>query len=235
MRSGPSSHFLPACKNSTPTPTATWRLATFIWLSGAVLSWRRSNSVARAATACARCHGEESQSPLSNLVPVLHGQPATYLLDSLKAYAEGKRPSGIMQPLAADLRPEDMRELADYYANLPPPPIRPEASDAASVERGRKLAVEGLPDAGVPPCSVCHNSATTNPRLAGQHAAYMAGQLRLRKAELSASTKSAGVMMHIAQQLSDSDISDVASYFETLPGRDPLETLIDALSSALGH
>ena len=72
------------------------------------------------------------------------------------------------------------------------------------------MAVEGLPDAGVPPCSV-----------SGQHAAYMAGQLRLRKAELSASTNTAGVMMHIAQQLSDSDISDVASYFETLPAETP--------------
>ena len=28
---------------------------------------------------------------------------------------------------------------------------------------------------------------------------------------------SAAIMMHIAQQLSDSDISDVANYFETLP------------------
>jgi len=37
---------------------------------------------------------------------VLHGQPADYLLASLKAYAEGRRRSGIMQPLAADLRPE---------------------------------------------------------------------------------------------------------------------------------
>ena len=78
-------------------------------------------SVPRASSACARCHGDEGQWPQSNLVRILHGQPADYLLASLKACAEGKRRSGIMQPLAADLAPEDMRELADYYAGLPHP------------------------------------------------------------------------------------------------------------------
>jgi cytochrome c553 len=57
-------------------------------------------------------------------VPVVHGQPSDYLLASLKAYSEGKRRSGIMQPLAADLRPEDIRELADYYAGLPLPQLQ---------------------------------------------------------------------------------------------------------------
>ena len=77
-------------------------------------------------------------------MPILHGQPAVYLLASLKAYAEGKRRSGIMQSLAADLGPEDMRELADYYAGLPHPNNQ---RDVAVVERGRKLVVEGVPSA----------------------------------------------------------------------------------------
>jgi cytochrome c553 len=33
-------------------------------------------SVPRASSACARCHGDEGQWPLSNVVPILHGQPA---------------------------------------------------------------------------------------------------------------------------------------------------------------
>jgi cytochrome c553 len=40
---------------------------------------------------------------MSDLVPVLHGQPADYLMSALRAHAEGKRRSGITQPLAADL------------------------------------------------------------------------------------------------------------------------------------
>ena len=45
----------------------------------------------------------------------------------------------------------------------------------------------------------------------------MAEQLRLRNAGLGPSTDRAAIMMRIAQQLSDSDIGDVANYFETLP------------------
>jgi cytochrome c553 len=149
-------------------------------------------------------------------VPVLHGQPADYLLASLKAYAEGRRRSGIMQPLAADLRPEDMRELADYYAGLPPPQSQSKNSDAALVERGRKLAVEGRADAGVLACEACHTNNGSLPRLAGQYAAYMSGQLRLWKAGIGPSTDGGVTMMAIAQKLSDDDIKAVTSYFERL-------------------
>jgi cytochrome c553 len=169
----------------------------------------------RASGACARCHGDKGQLPLSNLVPILHGQPADYLLASLKAYAEGKRRSGIMQPLAADLREEDMHELAEYYSGLAMPQITEHAdsTDGASVERGRKLAIEGLPNAGVPSCATCHNGAASYPHLGGQHAAYMARQLRLRKAGLGPSTEAAAIMAPIAQRLSDEDIDAVSNYF----------------------
>jgi len=146
---------------------------------------------------------------------VLHGQPADYLLASLKAYAEGKRRSGIMQPLAADLRAGDMRGIAEFYAGLAAPQEQKQANspDAASVERGRRLAVEGLPNAGVPPCVTCHNGAGSYPHLGGQHAAYMAQQLRLRKAGAGPSTESAAIMAPIAQRLSNEDIDAVSNYF----------------------
>ena len=84
--------------------------------SGSELATSESNP--EAVSACARCHGGEGERPMSNLVPVLHGQPAEYLVSALKAYAGGKRRSGIMQPLAVDLRVEDIENLADYYAGL---------------------------------------------------------------------------------------------------------------------
>ncbi len=55
--------------------------------------------------ACARCHGADDRGPASGLVPVLHGQPVEFLVAALHAYADGKRESGIMQPVAADLTP----------------------------------------------------------------------------------------------------------------------------------
>jgi cytochrome c553 len=182
--------------------------------SGAELA--NVESFAPASSACVRCHGDEDNLPLSNLVPVLHGQAADYLLASLKAYAEGKRPSGMMQPLAADLRPEDMRELANYYAGLPPPQLQSKKSDAALMERGRKLAVEGRSEAGILPCVTCHHNVGHFPRLEGQYAAYMAGQLRLWKAGIRSSTDDDAIMRPIAQKLSEEDIDAVVSYFESI-------------------
>lgn len=177
-----------------------------------------------AFSACARCHGTEGQLPMSDLVPVLHGQPVDYLLSALQAYADGTRQSGIMQPLAADLQAEDMRRLADYYAELVPPKTEPRARDAALIESGRKLVVEGAPEIGVPACVTCHTSTNPSaPRLAGQHEAYMAGQLRLRKTGRVSATVNAALMASIAQRLSDAQIDAACAYLASLPPG-PLET-----------
>jgi cytochrome c553 len=180
---------------------------------GAELATMESNP--RAASACARCHGAEGQAPMSALVPVLHGQSADYLLSALDAYAHGKRRSGIMQPLAADLRAEDMRELASFYAGLAPPAIEIGSLDSALVERGRKLASEGLPAGNIAPCAACHDNPAV-PRLAGQHAAYLAGQLQLWKKGQRLAHGTAAMMEPIAQNLSDADIEAVAAYYAQL-------------------
>jgi len=181
--------------------------------SGSDLATLESNP--EAMSACARCHGAEGERPMSNLVPVLHGQPVDYLFGSLKAYAEGKRRSGIMQPLAADLRDEDMRNLAEYYASLPPPQEQPKPADAALIEAGRKLALEGMPHAGILPCVACHGSGAAAPRLAGQHGPYLAGQLRLWKSGNVPQTTGAALMAPIARSLSDEQIETLAAYFAT--------------------
>lgn len=176
--------------------------------SGAELATMESNP--KAASACARCHGAEGQLPMSDLVPVLHGQPAEYLMSALLAYAEGKRRSGVMQPLAADLRTEDMRQLVSFYAGLTPPNTIPKNTDAALVERGLKLALEGAPVDNIPPCALCHGKPSY-PRLAGQNASYMVGQLRLWK---KGDRPATDLMAPIAQRLTDHDIDAVAAYFE---------------------
>jgi cytochrome c553 len=186
--------------------------------TGSQLATAESNP--EAVGACARCHAGENERPMSNLVPVLHGQPADYLFSALKAYAEGKRRSGIMQPLAADLRDKDIRNLANYYAGMTPPEAEPKGADAALIERGRKLALQGAPEAGIPPCMTCHANPSA-PRLAGQHAAYMAGQLRLWKAGHAPQTAGAPLMASVAQRLSDEEIDAVSAYFATLPPQSP--------------
>jgi cytochrome c553 len=170
---------------------------------------------------------------MSNLVPVLHGQSTAYLFAALKNYAEGKRRSGIMQPLAADLRAEDMRNLADYYAGMAQPATESKEVDAKLIEKGRKLAIEGAPDAGLPACLTCHgrDAPASHPQLAGQNAAYMAGQLRLWRRGMVPATEFAAVMARIGAQLNDGQIDAVTAYFaEQTP--EPREVIATAEDTA---
>jgi cytochrome c553 len=171
------------------------------------------------AGACARCHGAGDEGPASALVPILHGQRAEFLLATLQAYAKGSRRSGIMQPVAADLEGQDMRRLADYYAKLAPPKRQRTVPADAVSDRGRVLATKGDAGNGIPACNACHgrDGLASYPRLAGQNAAYMVGQLRLWQAGHHTTSDSGALMAPIARRLSEADVQAVAAYFAGLP------------------
>jgi cytochrome c553 len=179
-----------------------------------------AEATADAISACARCHGADDWGPPSGLVPILHGQPVEFLAAALQSYADGRRESGIMQPLAAELAQGAMLQVAGYYSGLTGPSARakPQVIDAAAIDNGRLLATQGLPAAEIPACVTCHgtDALSTYPRLAGQHAAYMRGQLRLWKGGLIARSETSAIMAPIAQRLSDRQIDDVTAYFASL-------------------
>jgi cytochrome c553 len=169
--------------------------------------------------ACMHCHGADGRGPRSELAPVLHGQPAEFLAAALQAYAEGKRQSGIMRSLAADLAPAARERVAAYYAQLPPPsPATGPKADAARIERGKTLALEGDAGAQIPPCMTCHGGDALKvfPRLAGQNAGYMVRQVRLWKTGLNGATDTGAIMAPIAMNLNDQQIEDVSAYFASL-------------------
>jgi cytochrome c553 len=179
-----------------------------------------AEATTEAVSACARCHGAEGRRPASNLVPILHGQPSEFLAAALQAFASGNRESGIMQPVATDLTPEAVLRVAEFYSGLAPPlaPTVPPGADVV-LESGRRLAVEGLPEARIPPCLTCHggDALATYPRLAGQHAGYMMGRLQRWKSGEASNTEAAAIMAPIAQLLNEQQIEAVSSYFASLP------------------
>jgi cytochrome c553 len=177
-----------------------------------------SEGTSEAVSACARCHGANKRGPTSRLVPILHGQPTEFLMSALEDYAHGRRPSGIMQPLASDLSPESREQVARYYAGLAPPSRRDLPLNPESVERGRLLATSGDPAARIPACMDCHNASSLEvyPRLAGQHAVYMANRLRLWKGGLTSHSHTDAIMAPIARSLSERQIEDVSAYFSSI-------------------
>lgn len=181
-------------------------------------------SVIDPVEACARCHGAEDRPPLSALVPRLHGQSREMLVRTLQAYAAGERYSGIMQPIAAELSTASMQALAAYYSGLSAPAPRDRApAQAGLIEAGRELAMRGDPAAKIPGCLGCHgpDALPLYPRLAGQHAPYVAGQLRAWQRGPKAHTDANAIMAPIARRLSERQIIALAAYFENLTAGGP--------------
>lgn len=172
-----------------------------------------------AGGACARCHGDETRPPVSRLVPKLAGQSAAYLEAALESYAAGQRASGIMQPIAAQLDREAIGRIAERYAGMSRERdgSPPEAAAAEQLARGRRIATSGIPDSGIPPCLACHDgtAAATFPLLAGQHASYLAGQLRLWQHGLRDRTAHGAIMATIARRLTAQQIEDVTAWLES--------------------
>jgi cytochrome c553 len=164
---------------------------------------------------CAFCHGDATRVPRSGLVPTLHGQPAAFLQSALSAYANGRRHSGIMQPIATDLSDGAIAALARHYAGLVPPRRSAPSAPDPSIEHGQKVANEGKPTEGIPPCLSCHGAEAldTFPRLAGQSAEYMTKRLRNLRAGIDGNSETAAIMIPIARLMSDREIEDVSAYF----------------------
>jgi cytochrome c553 len=167
---------------------------------------------------CARCHGLDGRGRGLGVFPVLAGQRSAYLFASLLAFARGERASGIMQPIAAGLGVEAMREIALHYAALPTLlPARREES-ARDIERGREIAVHGIPRQRLPPCTPCHGPSELArnamfPSLDGQPARYLALQLALFNGQVRGGTPYAHVMGLVAGRLTPEQMREVAAYY----------------------
>jgi cytochrome c553 len=86
---------------------------------------------------------------------------------------------------------------------------------AADATKGGNLYTNGDASRGVMACVACHGNAgnstiTQNPKLAGQHAAYLQKQLH----EFTTPTRNNAVMTTIAKALSAEDVRDLAAYLE---------------------
>ena len=163
---------------------------------------------------CARCHGVDGVGK-SSLVPIIAGQSETYLFESLRAYHERRRASGIMALPANDIEEAEWAALARHYAAQPAPPP---ASDGLRdlIEAGREIAERGVQRHEVPACLGCHGVERRNPvypNLDGQHAPYLEAQLHLFRAGERGGTAYNHLMATAAKGLTDEEIRAVAAFF----------------------
>jgi len=117
--------------------------------------------------ACAGCHGTVGRS--AEPMPIISGLPQEYMVQTMKDYRSGKRPSTIMGRLGRGYSDEEIENLATFFASQvwisPKQVVDPELA-----ERGRKIHVEK--------CETCHRnngrySDSQTPRIAGQWRRYL--------------------------------------------------------------
>lgn len=172
------------------------------------------------AAVCAACHGPGGNSSNPEW-PKLAGQHATYVYDQLRILKAGVRPAPVMNPQAATLSDQDMRDLAAYFAAQKPSP-GVASPDAVAV--GQKLFRAGDAARGLPACGACHgpegqgNAAAGYPRIGGQHAKYTATVLRQFRqfAGQPMPHPPFHVMAAVAVKLTDAEIEALASYVNGL-------------------
>jgi cytochrome c553 len=108
---------------------------------------------------------------------------------------------------------QDIPAIVDYLANLKNVMSR-STGRQPDVNHGAVIVAQGT-TAGAPPCAQCHafngvsDASGAFPRLAGQSAFYLAGQLR----DFASGVRASALMSPIAKALSPDDIADVTAYF----------------------
>ena len=170
------------------------------------------------AKVCAACHATDGNS-VSPANPVLAGQHGDYIAKQLadfKANKERKNP--VMLGMAAQLSPQDMKNLGAYFEAQKPKTRA--AKDPALVKVGQQIYRGGIMAKGVAACASCHGPAGAGvpaqfPRVAGQYAEYSVAQLQGFRAGERANDPNS-MMRTIAVKLSDGEIKAVAEYIAGL-------------------
>ena len=176
-----------------------------------------------ATEVCAACHGADGNS-IGPTNPKLAAQIPEYLAKQLANFRPGKdnkpaeRPNNIMAGFAATLSPEDMRNVAAFYAGQKLIPEK--AVDKNTIELGQRIFRGGIAEKSVPACAGCHGPTGTGipaqyPLLGGQFAEYIEAQLKAFRSGERANDPNR-MMRMTAARLSDAEIKAVANYIAGL-------------------
>jgi cytochrome c553 len=169
---------------------------------------------------CQACHGAQGEGNPAGGFPRLAGQTADYLAAQLRNFADGRRASAVMAPVATALDAQKLADVAAFYAARSAPYVaqsKPPTPD--QLLRGRLLTRVGDESKQLQACANCHGPDGSGeryaaPYLAGQSAGYLANAIR----EWKAGTRHSGQkqMGPVVARLDDQDIAALSAYLESL-------------------
>ncbi|MDO9161132.1 MAG: c-type cytochrome [Methylococcaceae bacterium] len=167
------------------------------------------------AQTCAACHGEEGVSAMPE-TPSLAGQLATYTYKELRDYAQDNRSHPMMTAIAKGLSEQQSADLAVWFSTL-----KSASGEAVKqLAKAEKMVEEGDGKRILPPCFVCHGANGKGekldiPALSGQRADYLAKTLLEYKTGQRHNDIYSRMRL-IAQQLSETEIKDLAEYYQQM-------------------
>ena len=171
---------------------------------------------------CASCHGVNGNST-SPENPRLAGLQARYASQQMKDFKSGKRVSAVMAGIMATIDDAEIELLATYFQEQKPAPAAAPAADPKRLAQGKEIYFEGIVGSAVPACSGCHTETGkgTNryPRLAGQHAKYLAQQMLAYKSG-ERKNDERELMRAVATRMTEPEIRAVSEFIQTLKGED---------------
>jgi cytochrome c553 len=170
------------------------------------------------AQVCFSCHGVNGDS-VNPVWPKLAGQHAGYIAKQLGDFKAGTdRSDPLMMAQVMPLSPQDMEDLAVFFAKQKP---SPGSAEEAKIALGKQIYTGGNKATGVSACMACHgptgagNPAAKYPRVSGQHAPYVVKALK----DFRSGTRKndpGKMMQNVAARMTDAEIEAVASYMQGL-------------------
>lgn len=196
------------------------KLALIFILCSPVVVYAQNNPSAgqNKALVCAACHGPKGVSTNPEW-PNLAGQNEKYFTKQLNDLRQGTlRNAPTMSAMIASLNPQDIDDLAAYYAKMP---VAQGSSPKKFVQRGEQLYRGGDFNKHIAACIACHGPKGTGnaqagfPVLSGQHATYTAMQLQAFK-DGKRTNDYNHIMQDICGKMTQDDMEAVAHYIEGL-------------------
>jgi len=189
---------------------------------------------------CAACHGANGQGGKQGEYPRIAGQPASFIIESLKAFQSRKRYNLPMLPYTEprELSERDMKDVAAYLERIKLPSRMPVLkADASALERleaaekvmivprvagdvakGRDLFLEQ--------CAECHakngrgRASRDAPSLVGQYPNYLLNQVKQFKKKARGGDEG-HPMYGVLDELTDADVNDVLAFITSIQDDEP--------------
>jgi len=174
-----------------------------------------------AAQVCSNCHGLDGNS-ISPTFPRLAGQQAAYIVNQLTNFRSHQRldPPGpeYMWGLSRHLTDEQIAGLGEYYSKQEPHRAPTTGADPKLLAAGKEIFEKGRPEENVIACMACHGPKGQGigsfPRLAYQHANYIANQLDVFQ---NTQGRPGTPMDAVVHPLTGEDKEAIAAYLQAFP------------------